>query len=155
MAVAHVPLLIAGPGLTPGWSDVHACGVDVVPTLLRMAGQAAEGLDGQALFATPTSRACIYSGLRPGPSLARHEAGGRTIVAAIGRHSEVWSFDRRRDPDGLARMRVPSGDPGRQALEALVADFERIRQERAGAAEAREGVSPELAEQLRALGYVQ
>jgi arylsulfatase A-like enzyme len=155
MAVAHVPLLIAGPGLTPGWSDVHACGVDVVPTLLRMAGQAADGLDGQALFATPTSRACIYSGLRPGPSLARHEAGGRTIVAAIGRHSEVWSFDRRRDPDGLARMRVPSGDPGRQALEALVADFERIRQERAGAAEAREGVSPELAEQLRALGYVQ
>ena len=45
-----VPLVVAGPGVAPGVDDAPACTVDVLPTLLELAGlPAPPGLDGRSL----------------------------------------------------------------------------------------------------------
>jgi arylsulfatase A-like enzyme len=46
----HVPLMIRGPGITPGVIDRPVRSFDVVPTILAIAGAAPIPSDGQALF---------------------------------------------------------------------------------------------------------
>jgi hypothetical protein len=52
----RVPLLIMGPGVTPGLSDIRARTADVAPTLARLAGiPFPADLDGRPLISPPES----------------------------------------------------------------------------------------------------
>jgi hypothetical protein len=162
----RVPLLVAAPDLPAGtWSDAQACGVDVTPTLLRLAGQPVPGgLDGRPLFTDPTPRPCLYFTLQPKLGLARHEPEGRTVVLDFAARDRkplsaadhmAWAYDRSGDPDALRPWRVPAGDPSSRVLQDHVVEIQEERRRRARALSARADAPPELAEQLRALGYVQ
>jgi arylsulfatase A-like enzyme len=167
--VARVPFLVSAPGLDRGsWSERLACGSDVAPTLLALARlPVPEGLDGRALFAPGArDKACVYFGGRPRPGLTRYEPGGRALVMELGerrgwrkRKSRegpryAYAFDAARDPDALRPRPVPPSDPGYRALLPLLPDLLGGRRKRA-AADVGPSAAPELAEQLRALGYIQ
>jgi hypothetical protein len=165
LAVMRVPLLVAAPGLPAGtWSDAQACGVDVTPTLLRLAGQPVPGgLDGRPLFTDPTPRPCVSFTLRPTLGLARHEPEGRTVVLDFARPDgkpvatgdrRAWAYDRSGDPDALRPWRVPAEDPSSRVLQGHVVEIGDERERRKRALTAGADAPPELLEQLRALGYV-
>jgi hypothetical protein len=158
--VTRVPLLVSAAGVQGGtWSDEMACGIDVAPTLLALAGLGVPAeMEGRPLLPeggpAPAERSCRYLGLQPA-SVAEQRADGRTLVMELPTGSSAgprfWSFDRGRDPDALR----PGPVPDRQQA-ALAAYLERIRErQRARPAVAAEPTDAALIEQLRALGYVQ
>lgn len=81
--VARVPLVIWAPGLKPGVVSRMACGYDVAPTLLGLAGikepASMRGIDllGRSV---PEARSCVSFALLPQPALLAWRARGRVSL---------------------------------------------------------------------------
>lgn len=57
--ILEVPLVLAAPGVDPGVVDSQVRLVDVLPTLLELAGAPLDGLDGESLFGVDGDRPAV------------------------------------------------------------------------------------------------
>jgi arylsulfatase A-like enzyme len=156
----RVPLVIWAPGRVPAARhDAPARGLDVAPTLLRLAGLAVPGsMQGRDLLADGAAE----------PVVAEAE-DGRQVAIVDGRWKLIRTLQRFHLVDGFARdagaveLYDLVDDPGElrdragerpELVHALATRLEPFA--RAHAAPARGAApAPELAAQLRALGYVE
>jgi arylsulfatase A-like enzyme len=141
-----VPLVVAGPGVTPGRSSGAVSLRDIYPTLLGAAG-----LLGSASGDPERRDLRAPSGERRIVAVERRRLGPqpRDIVLA---HAAA-AFD---GSDGVivgAKTAPPSEDADARALELFLTAWHRY-QARKDSAQA-PGVDPALAEALRALGYAE
>ena len=152
----RVPLLLAGPGVSAGAAlPVVARGVDVLPTLLDLAGlPAPAGLDGRslrpALEGRPLADAPAYAeslfcarALGWAPLHAWRSATHKLVLAP-----QVELYDLGRDPaeaENLAAREAGRVAELRRPLEALLAR---------AVAPVSAAADPAAAERLRALGYL-
>jgi arylsulfatase A-like enzyme len=168
----HVPLVIDVPGMAPAVVDDPVAGVDVGATILDLLlGRVPDGLDGRSL------RGLLSGEDRGGPAPVRvssvavregredvtrlrktavMEPGGlKTIVDPDGGTVEL--YDLQRDPSE-SRNLVGAGDP--RESRALELARSRTPGPLRGFGDEREnlekeGLSPEVRDALRALGYVE
>ena len=145
---AHVPMILRAPGIRPGRRSDIVHHVDVFPTLLELAGiEAPADLAGIALGpylrqGEPLPDRLVYCD--DGEELAAYRDD--RFVRMTTRRGERSFQGYRWDADG-GWSRAPN------AAEAWRPEIERYLARQTPAAPA-EPPSPELAEQLRALGYV-
>ncbi len=165
--VMHVPLLVAGPGVTAGQRVPTRVGlVDVAPTLLDLAGvspmASAEGrslapaLRGQALAPRPVVAEVRGplgpNGRKPWPDQRTVWVGDAKMI-----HDETtgefWFSDVARDPDEnrAALPSLPTFGVMKRSLDA----YERLRPPVGGAAPGEALATPDVVERMRALGYVE
>jgi arylsulfatase A-like enzyme len=164
----RVPLLVAGPGVVPGVTDVPVSLVDVMPTLLEWVGhEAPEDLDGASFAAA--LRGSELPGARPALAMEHSflwEDGRRVEVSRVESdplslaviHGDDWYirgaaaeeelYDVGRDAEQVRNLAPGSSRLG--TLRSLAAR----RSTRRGSLMLAD-TTPELAEQLRTLGYVQ
>lgn len=161
--VLRVPLVIAGPGVSPGARRAPASLVDVLPTVLAALGvDAPAGLDGVALplredavdatrvrYAMEHHRAWNATGLRlrgsPHPTLhAIAVVTDQAWYVRDARGEQLYAAGDRAQADDLAAR-----DPRRAALAALAEARAAGQAPPAPTA----ALSPALRERLRALGY--
>jgi arylsulfatase A-like enzyme len=166
--VVRVPLILRGPGVPPGRRvDTPVSLVDLVPTVLAMAGVDAQDTDGLDL--SPL----LGSGDAPGfeGRLLYIEApGGESHNRATGEFfpfhravrkgrykliltssGEAALYDLERDPRELEDI---SADEQDLVLELLAAAEERYAEAAGDAPESAVELDPDALERLRALGYV-
>lgn len=160
--LTRVVLLVRAPGLPPRRLDVAVSLVDVLPTVLDLAGLAPPARsEGRSL-------AAVLRGAEPGPDLAErvlflHRVAIRGAAGTWGAVRDGWKlvetpeggelFDLRRDPQA-GRPLPPHAHPEGEALAAVLAEF---REETAGIEpETRvTALDAELRRQLSQLGYVE
>ena len=167
--VMHIPLLLHWPGVIPGGlrDKTPVSLVDIVPTVLALAGLPADGVDGQNLVP-----------LLEGGSLGRkavfghghHGPAGGPQRKLVGRSSTAKCM--LRESDGKFHCYDLSADPGEERplpsdaspeisllSEEVRAYGEQFRARRAEKKPRKEVATPEVdpqrAQKLRALGYVE
>jgi arylsulfatase len=157
--LAHVPFLLRAPGLEPGRADALVSHVDVMPTLLELAGLAVpEGLSGLPLGpylreGRPLPERIVYCDV--GWELGAYGGDGFLRLATP---SSPWSTDPghvTRPPEVGFRYEWPSD--GSWSLRGRELDVpEPIARYAIEAVPMRRATSPEADEldRLRALGYV-
>jgi arylsulfatase A-like enzyme len=150
----RVPLVIAGPSVTPGRLAAQAAGIDLFPTIAALLGlPLPPDLRGQNLLDTPVSRPA-FSETRQG-SIDRAETplfsvrlpGWKLIHAPVLQRYQL--YDLTRDP-GEREDRFGAAPEG-ERLAALLADW---RAATLPPPQAERG-DPRLEEKLRRLGYVE
>jgi arylsulfatase A-like enzyme len=140
-----VPLLILGPGVTPGAVDANASLVDVAPTVLELLGVSAGSPDGRSLVRDlPPDRAV----------LAESIAYGFEKRAVIERDLKLLSAP----GDGVERLYALGPDRREIGVVDAPADAGRLRSllssDRAEVGEQVEATD-EIVEHLRNLGYLE
>jgi len=166
--LVHVPLILAGPGVTPGTVEVPTSTLDIATTVLSAVDRSDEGLPGEdlrAVAATPENYAgrTVISqarGEKEDSHLRRFSGRGRarTVLAEYDVGTEQIEVEYRSDDT--------SGDDGRaeregegEHAETTVEDRLRAHVERHadaapdGSEEEPEEVSDEIQDRLSALGY--
>ncbi|HLY39528.1 MAG TPA: sulfatase-like hydrolase/transferase, partial [Candidatus Binatia bacterium] len=151
----HVPLVIAGPGITPGRTATQVQGIDLFPTIATLLGASTPaGLPGQDILAEPAERPAFSEtryGVAPDGSSGRlrsiRTAAWKLIEATASGQAEL--FDLAHDP-GERQDRFVDGADG-SALARELAHFEATAPPPPAAVAA----DPNLHEKLRALGYVE
>jgi hypothetical protein len=111
--VARVPLVIWAPGLKPGATSAMACGYDVAPTLLGLAGiEKPASMRGIDLLdrSVPQERSCASFALLPQPTLTLWRARSQASLALTVPRPQG---EGRTDLDALARE-VDAAFSGRQ-----------------------------------------
>jgi len=173
--VLHVPLLFRWPGrLAPGASSALVSTLDVAPTLVRLAGLAAEPrFAGRSLASADTSFLSRFRGSRfllralPAQPVLAHEGAFRILpsgrreaatapqlalysdwVNLIADGDRVELYDLRDDPRQETDLAARHPD----ATAALRDELRRLTE---GAGRAGSGPDAAQLEQLRSLGYVQ
>lgn len=161
----HVPLVMAGPGVASGVVEEPVRLIDVMPTLLELAGtEPANVLDGEsfaASLAQPSTslvpRVLYAEGMMPGvetpdPFLLRSlQSGSEKVILDLHRREKLM-FDLSSDPHEQRNILSRNGEDGRALLERLVAQHEANR--RRALATVPIKVHPGIAQQMLALGYV-
>ncbi|UCH33325.1 MAG: sulfatase [Armatimonadota bacterium] len=160
----RIPLLVSAPGQEPGAASVPVSNLDVLPTLLALAGiRAPDDLRGVNLFPTENLRprplfAEVHGWNSRGVSRYNVRIGTQTLIRTVSelstdppRRGRFERYDFVNDPG--QQHPLPPRAPGGHALWRLMARFDPL------AAEVRAGVHrPELdektAEELRAIGYL-
>ena len=154
--VLHVPLLIAGPGVSAGTVVEPQVGeIDLLPTALdlaglprdrRMQGESRVGL----LSGTGDGRAQVFAITDPwmeDPQWAVRSADSKVILRGPG----VWGYDLRTDPlEEHPADLVPPWEAAQAEYKALIAALAAEQVE----APAPRGIGPDQAHQLQVLGYV-
>jgi choline-sulfatase len=144
----RIPFVIAAPGLAPGARPGFARTVDVLPTVLgRLGASAGPGLDGRDVLAGPPSEESYAESLHP-------ESLGWAALYSL-RVGDLKAIEAPR-PE-LYDLRADAAEQSDLAA-ARPADAGRLREAlsraRAGERRASAAADPEVAERLRALGYV-
>jgi arylsulfatase len=96
--IVRVPLLLRGPGVTPGPRDEPASVIDVVPTVLGFVGRPAADLPGRDLRA---------------PAGARVE---RSLLAEASTQRGQWRAARRGDTKAVVHLPLGEREPDRRAF---------------------------------------
>ena len=161
--LTHVPLIVRYPERFPAGRRVDApvMLVDVMPTVLDLAGASTpEGLAGRSLLAlvaprgTPEPREA-YSELlyRYGQAQALVQGDAKLVRMTKGEQSrtELYALDE----DFRERHDLAEQAAARRALEARLAAVESWTREHQGAAAAEVEIDAEMANRLKALGYLQ
>ena len=152
--VLHVPLVIAGPGVTRGRVTEQAAGVDLAPTVLALLGvPAPPGMMGTNLLAARRVEPAISEtrqGIAPDGTFTRlvslRRAGWKLIETPASGGVEVYDL---------------AHDPAERANRADGPEAAALRLELAQALAAappppmHTGTDPQMREKLRALGYTQ
>jgi len=170
--IARVPLAIVAPKIKPQRHDELVSTIDIAPTILRFAGVTPPAeMSGVDLLAPsiPADRTVFTEATAQfAASLQRRSAvrGGGKWIAEINAESEriekFYYYDLSADPLELVRRPWPAEAPAaRQLLERIDEDPDRggvPKQYAKGieitAPKVAPGVSPQVLERLRALGYV-
>ena len=146
----RVPLLLSVPGLAPATRRDAASVVDVAPTLLALAGQAAADLDGRNLLAPPPDDVSSYA-----ESEYPTVAAWAPVFTVVRGSWKLVIADRPRlfdlAADAQEQRDVAAQEPAR--ARELTAALQVIRRRGVGTGDAGT-VSADTARQLRALGYV-
>jgi arylsulfatase A-like enzyme len=155
---AHVPMILRAPDLPPGRFDAIVSHVDIMPTLLELAGlPQPEGLTGIALGPlvrdgrSPAER-LVVSDLGIELSLYRDDH-----ILRAWRRGAVWNIEADTEPEPLRWTHYVWRDGAYAARGALdESDRDRIRGYLDAEVESVRGpdVNAELFEKLRVLGYV-
>ena len=145
----RIPLVVAGPGIAPGVNDEPTSIVDVMPTLLRLAGGTQPGgarLDGADLLRNrQADRDVVAETMYP------RAAGWHPLSVLAGerwkliKSSEVELYDVAQDPS--ERTDVAASHPA--IVQGMSAQLGKL-----SASVPAPAVDPAAAERLRALGYV-
>lgn len=157
-ASVQIPLIVAGPGIQPRVVPDQVRIVDVMPTILDLAGVPAPA-DVQGTSLRPT----LNGEAQPLVALAetwypRYHYGWSELTAVRdGQYKFILAptrelYDVRTDPGettNLAASNAARADALERALRALVA-----RTTKSGASKGPEAMAPEVEQKLRALGYV-
>jgi arylsulfatase len=180
---ARVPLMMAGTGIRPGRRRDPVSLLDVVPTVMAVAGQrAAPGLDGRSLLTSELDRGLLIQGMgrtRGQQFRALVKDGQKWVIYSEGGVEQVPQrrrFDLGRDPleerptpwpgpepsaavgTLFAALRNDPDPSGLPAKETILLGH-RLSQAKAppggGLPVVSRDVDPETLERLRALGYVQ
>ncbi len=146
----RIPFLVSGPGVPGGQRKSGLARTrDVLPTLLGRLGVAAPaGLDGADLFAGPATAEAYAESLYPATF------GWAPLHAfRLGRYKRIEAprpelYDLEADPGETRNLLEQQPQEARRLHEALVAFRSRER------SAAPVGADPEVAERLKALGYV-
>jgi arylsulfatase A-like enzyme/Tfp pilus assembly protein PilF len=155
----RVPLVVAGPGVAPGVRQQAVSAVDVAPTILRLLGRPVPGQMSGVDLRTggqPVSRATgnttdVYS-----ETQYPRAAGWSPVFSLV---SDRWKLVQ---SSGMKLFDL-KGDPGEQhdvaagheaLVRSLAARVAAIRASEGTAGARRERPTAEVAERLRALGYV-
>ena len=161
--LVRVPLVVSGPGITPGWRRTPVSHIDLAPTLVDLAGGAhpEAGWQGQSLAAS------LRAGGEPPARPVAMEIAVAPSIPAIrqqavrdGRHKLITSFDDERVTDALYDLEADPGERHNLSLaEPALADRlrETLRElvaERAEAVAMGADDDEEIAERLRELGYL-
>ncbi len=172
--IARVPLLIRGPGIAAGSHDALVSGIDVVPTILRMAGVSVpselRGYDLADPGAVPRDRMVFTEGTQEQYSLRAAVQGQGKWIALIAKGSyqvlDRRFYDLAGDPEEMTQISWDdreggAGEAGTRLLELIASDPDpgglpdaysagmRLR-----APKIAPRVSEEDLERLRSLGYV-
>src|SRR5262249_27522143 len=150
----HVPLVLAGPSVSPGRRTDQVQGIDLFPTLAEVLGlDAPSHLPGRSLLTPAPGRPafCATDG--------QANDGTRRALDAVRRPDwkltpapltdDFQLFDLAADPGERAPLPVDAGEG--PALRLTLDDFART----APAPPAQTGRDPAFAEKLRALGYAE
>jgi choline-sulfatase len=144
----RIPFVVAAPGLAPGPRPGLARTVDVMPTVLGLLGAAGRpGLDGRDVLSGPPGAESYAETLHPeslgwAPLYALRVAGLKVIDAP---RPEL--YDLRADPAEQSDLAAARPTEVARLTEALASA-------RAGERRTAAAADPEVAERLRALGYV-
>jgi arylsulfatase A-like enzyme len=146
----HVPLLVAGPALSPGVSDALVEITDVAPTLLHLAGLSDPDIQDRSLLGPLTPRIQVsvtVDSQRPHPELG--DLSGLVLrqddrSLGLSRDIPVAGYDRDTDPRELSPQPIAESDPLLGRLNEILT-----------AGVSPDEASPELEEALRALGYLE
>lgn len=134
--VTGIPLLLAGAGVTPGERSAPAGLADIAPTLRRVAGLPASGVD--LRIHDPSDRVVAATGNLHGPHMQSARSRSWRVIDTI---DGIAGYDLREDPQELRPLPVDPGDPVAAA---------------AAAATPPAGPAAEVeTAQLRTLGYVE
>jgi len=121
--LVHVPLLLLAPGLTEGPVDCLSSQTDLLPTLLRFAGEPPlEGVDGRAI--QDSCRASTRSVLLANDDIAWLNAATSTAQlswACSPRGTAAYGFDLSTDPAALAPVTAADLQDGAMLIEQLTA----------------------------------
>jgi arylsulfatase A-like enzyme len=161
--LVRVPLVVAGPGVTPGARRTPVSHVDLAPTLVDLAGaqHPAAGWQGRSLAGS------VRGGEEPQARPVAMEIAVAPSIPAIrqqavrdGRHKLITSFDDERVTDALYDLEADPGER-RNLIRAEPALAGRLREtlseiasERAEAVAMGADDDEEIAERLRELGYM-
>jgi arylsulfatase A-like enzyme/Tfp pilus assembly protein PilF len=152
-AVLRIPLIVSAPGWTPAVRREPVSLLDVAPTVLLALGLgAADGMGGVNLLAGAPPRDREFYAETEYPRVAGWSrlyslAGDRWKVI---RSSTTELYDLERDP---GEHRNESGERESMAA-AMIARLDEARGPARGASRGGGRIAPEVAERLRALGYV-
>jgi arylsulfatase len=154
--VAHVPLILRAPGLPPGRRKDVVSHVDVMPTLLELAGLAPlPGASGVALArfvrdGEPLPDRLVYCDI--GPELSAYSGGGFVRVSGLG---GPWRNPKRlpRAHHGLEYVWRDDGSWSLLRADAPLDDRLRTYSRDAVAFVASPSLTPAFVQGLRALGY--
>jgi arylsulfatase A-like enzyme len=139
--VIEIPLLIAGPGMTPGKHNGVASIIDVVPTIRAMIGLEPDGLDLRGPV-DPSRIATAYgNGLVTHSQSARNEKT-KVIVEGNIDDAQIRAYDLEKDPGERLPWVPDPEDPLVQAALAIQGPSPGIQVQLDG-------------EKLKALGYMQ
>ncbi len=170
--IARVPLAVVAPGVRPQRRTELVSTVDIAPTILRFAGvtppAAMSGIDLLAPSIPADRTVFTEATAQFAASLQRRSAvrgGGKWIAeisAESGRIEKSYYYDLSRDPLELVRRPWPEHAPAaRELLQRIEQDPDRggVPEQYAKGIEitapkVAPGVSPQVLERLRALGYV-
>jgi arylsulfatase A-like enzyme len=150
----RIPLVLRGPGVTPGRDARHVSAVDLPSTLLGLAGPGAASIgSGRSLLEPATSRWHGRLLLQNRRYHATIEQGRKWIVSQGPGLELVEAFDLASDPaEASNRFSEPEASSDRVRTRLLArADAERA----AGLAGAAVEIDAELKGALRALGYAE
>jgi arylsulfatase A-like enzyme len=124
----HVPLLLLAPGVPPGPRAEPACGTDVAPTLLDLAGVKAEALPacaGRSLLAGPDPRRIVFEDDFDNEFVSLdHHAALRGGLRLLRRDGKDTLHDALRDPENATDVSAAHGAEFaalRAALDAMLA----------------------------------
>lgn len=149
-SAVRIPLIVRAPGLAPATRADPASLVDVLPTVLSLAGLPASGLPGRSLTAAPAPEAATYA-----ESEYPAVAGWAPVRSLV---QDRWKLVVARRP----RLFDLVSDPGETTdtaaahaatVRAMTAQVDALRRSAAGS-RTPGLVSAETAARLRALGYV-
>lgn len=149
-SAVRIPLIVRAPGLSPSTRADPASLVDVLPTVLTLAGLPATGLPGRSLTAAPVPEAATYAESEY-PTIAGW-APARALV------QDRWKLV----IAGRPRLFDLVSDPGETTdtatahaatVRAMTAHVDTLRRSAAGS-QTPGLISEETAARLRALGYV-
>lgn len=154
--LVHVPLLVTGPGVTPGTVGAPTSTLDVVATVLSTVGHPDPGLPGEDLrdvAAAPDSYAerTVLSqarGEKDDAHVRRFSARSRSTTC----FAEYDTESERLDVD--CRVRDEANEASRETVEGILRAHVRAHAGGAGETEEEsEEVSEEIQDRLSALGY--
>ena len=141
--VIEIPLVIVGPGMTPGKREDVASIIDIVPTIRAMIGLKPEGIDLRNPV-DPARIATAYGNGQMEHSQSARNQKFKVIVEGSLDEDEpiIRAYDLEKDPDELRPRALDRDDPLVQAVLAIKAPTP--------------GKQAQLnTEQLKALGYMQ
>jgi len=141
--VIEIPLVIVGPGMTPGKREDVASIIDIVPTIRAMIGLKPEGIDLRNPV-DPARIATAYGNGQMEHSQSARNQKFKVIVEGSLDEDEpiIRAYDLEKDPDELRPRALDLDDPLMQAVLAIKAPTP--------------GKQAQLnTEQLKALGYMQ
>lgn len=148
-ATLRVPLVIAGPGISPGEISTPVSLADVAPTILRHAGIGSPSGDAVNLLETAARERDVYSESEYGQT-----AGWHPIASLSGEQwklvlsSETELYDLKSDP-AEGRNVAPDHDGIVQGMTTRLQAMKAVKP----AQPSSKAISTEASERLRALGY--
>jgi arylsulfatase A-like enzyme/Tfp pilus assembly protein PilF len=157
-STTHVPFIVATPWGRTGRSATQASGVDVMPTVLDLAGLAPEpGIDGHSLArAVIDPRADLGQAAYSETYFPRYHFGWQHLRSLRdARYTFVDAprpelYDRQGDPGEKTNL-YKSNSKRAEDMRARMEQIARVKEEKAPE---RKGLDPETLQRLAALGYV-